>query len=44
MTTVTPTTRKLTLIQGGKPEPECLCDESDVYDGYAECPAHPSRA
>lgn len=21
---------------------ECYCDESDVYDGYAECPVHPA--
>lgn len=20
----------------------CYCDDWDVYDGYAECPAHPS--
>jgi hypothetical protein len=33
---------RLVLIQGGKPEQECRCDDSDVYDGYAECPAHPA--
>lgn len=25
-----------------KPRPECMCDEPDVYDGWAECPVHPS--
>lgn len=22
-------------------EPRCTCDDSDVYDGHAECGAHP---
>lgn len=21
-------------------EPKCCCGDSDVYDGYAECPVH----
>ncbi len=23
-------------------DPDCCCEESDVYDGYAECPVHPA--
>lgn len=35
--------RQFTLIQGGKSTPECHCDDSDVYDGYAECEVHPHQ-
>ena len=28
----------LTLVRGAVTELECRCDDSDVYDGYAECP------
>lgn len=24
-------------------EPECYCDDDDVLDGYADCPAHPAH-
>lgn len=34
---------RLLLLQGGKSEPQCYCDEPDVYDGYAECPVHPQE-
>lgn len=31
---------RLTVLDGGKAEEPCYCDQSDVYDGYAACPAH----